>query len=60
MNLYKKDEYVIMLKSLRSLILNSIVTPEMKKIASQEFTILEDRRKISFKSEFPHFDELVE
>jgi organic radical activating enzyme len=59
-NLYKKDEYVIMLKSLRSLILNSIVTPEMKKIASQEFTILEDRRKISFKSEFPHFNELVE
>ena len=55
----EKDEYVDMLKSLRSLILNSTVTPEMKQFASQEFKILEDRRKISFKSEFPHFSELV-
>jgi len=58
-NLYQKDEYVLMLESLRNLVLNSIVTPVMKKFASQEFKLLEDRRKISFKSEFPHFDELV-
>jgi len=58
-NLYQKDEYVAMLKSLRSLILNSDVTPEMKRKATKEFKMLEDRRDISFKSQFPHFDELI-
>jgi hypothetical protein len=58
-NLYQKDVYVTMLKSLRSLILNSNVTPEMKRKAAKEFKMLEDRRDISFKSQFPHFDELI-
>ena len=58
-NLYKKDEYITMLKSLRNQILNANITPEMKHHASKEFKMLEDRRKVSFKSEFPHFDELI-
>jgi hypothetical protein len=58
-NLYQKDAYVTMLKSLRSLVLNSVVTPEMKIEAAKEFKKLEDRRGISFKSHFPHFDELI-
>ena len=58
-NLYQKDEYITMLKSLRKQILNNTVTPEMRQSAAIEFKKLEDRRKISFKSEFPHFDELV-
>ena len=48
-----------MLRSLRNQILNANVTTEMKKNASDEFKRLENRRNISFKSEFPHFDELV-
>ena len=59
MNLYKKDDYISMLKSLRSLVLNSTVTPKMKNEAAKEFKMLEDRRGISFKSHFPHFDELI-
>ena len=58
-NLYKKDEYITMLRSLRNQILNANVTTEMKQNASDEFKRLENRRNISFKSEFPHFDELV-
>ena len=58
-NLYKKNEYITMLKSLRNQILNSKVSSEMKNLASEEFKMLEDRRGISYKSEFPHFDELV-
>ena len=58
-NLYKKDEYITMLRSLRNQILNANVTTEMKQNASYEFKRLENRRNISFKSEFPHFDELV-
>lgn len=58
-NLYKKNEYITMLKSLRNQILNSRVSSEMKNLASEEFKMLEDRRGISYKSEFPHFDELV-
>ena len=54
-NLYKKDEYTTMLKSLRNQILNANVTPEMKQNASEEFKMLEDRRKVSYKSQFPHF-----
>ena len=59
-NLYKKDEYTTMLKSLRNQILNANITPEMKQNASKEFEMLENRRGISYKSEFPHFDEIVE
>ena len=58
-NLYKKDEYITMLKSLRNQILNANITPEMKNEAAKEFRRLEDRRDISFKSHFPHFDELI-
>ena len=58
-NLYKKDEYITMLKSIRKQILNANVTPEMKQIASEQFKMLEDRRKVSYKSQFPHFDEMV-
>ena len=58
-NLYKKDEYITMLKSLRNQILNANVTPEMKQNASEEFKMLEDRRKVSYKSQFPHFDEII-
>jgi hypothetical protein len=58
-NIVRKDEYITMLKSLRNQILNANVTPEMKQNASTQFKMLEDRRKISFKAEFPHFDELV-
>ena len=58
-NLYRKDDYITMLKSLRKQIRNQTVTPELKSYAAKEFKKLEDRRKISFKSEFPHFDELV-
>ena len=58
-NLYKKDEYITMLKSLRNQILNANVTPEMKQTASKQFKMLEDRRKVSYKSQFPHFDELI-
>ena len=58
-NLYRKDDYITMLKSLRKQIRNQTVTPELKSYAAKEFKKLEDRRKISFKSEFPHFDELT-
>jgi len=58
-NLYKKDEYTTMLKSLRNQILNANITPEMKQNASKEFEMLENRRGISYKSEFPHFDEII-
>ena len=58
-NLYQKDEYITMLKSLRKQILNANVTPEMKQNASEQFKMLEDRRKVSYKSQFPHFDELI-
>jgi len=58
-NLYKKDEYITMLKSLRNQILNAKVTPEMKQNASEQFKMLEDRRKVSYKSQFPHFDEII-
>ena len=59
-NLYKKDEYITMMKSLRNQILNANITPEMKHNASKEFEMLENRRGVSYKSEFPHFDEIVE
>ena len=59
-NLYKKDEYITMLRSLRNQILNANITPEMKQNASKEFEMLENRRGVSYKSEFPHFDEIVE
>jgi hypothetical protein len=58
-NLYKKYEYITMLKSLRNQILNANVTPEMKQNASEQFKMLEDRRKVSYKSQFPHFDEII-
>ena len=58
-NLYKKDEYITMLRSLRNQILNANVTPEMKQDASEQFKMLEDRRKVSYKSQFPHFDEII-
>ena len=58
-NLYKKDEYITMLKSLRNQILNANITPEMKQNASKEFEMLENRRGVSYKSEFPHFDEII-
>ncbi len=58
-NLYKKDEYTTMLKSLRNQILNANITPEMKQNASKEFEMLENRRGVSYKSEFPHFDEII-
>ena len=58
-NLYKKDEYITMLKSLRNQILNSNITPEMKQNASEQFKMLEGRRKVSYKSQFPHFDEII-
>ena len=58
-NLYQKDEYITMLKSIRKQILNANVTPEMKQNASEQFKMLEDRRKVSYKSQFPHFDEMV-
>jgi hypothetical protein len=58
-NLYKKDEYITMLKSLRNQILNASITPEMKQNASKEFEMLENRRGVSYKSQFPHFDELI-
>ena len=58
-NLYKKDEYTTMLKSLRNQILNANITPEMKHNASKEFEMLENRRGVSYKSEFPHFDEII-
>ena len=58
-NLYKKDEYITMLRSLRNQILNANITPEMKQNASKEFEMLENRRGVSYKSEFPHFDEII-
>ena len=58
-NLYKKEEYIDMLISLRKQILNANVTPEMKRDAAEEFKSLEDRRKVSYKSQFPHFDEII-
>jgi hypothetical protein len=58
-NLYKKYEYITMLRSLRNQILNANVTPEMKQNASEQFKMLEDRRKVSYKSQFPHFDEII-
>ena len=58
-NIVRKDEYITMLKSLRNQILNANVTPEMKQNASKQFKMLEDRRKVSYKSQFPHFDEIV-
>ena len=58
-NLYKKDEYITMLKSIRKQILNANVTPEMKQNASKEFEMLENRRGVSYNSEFSHFEEIV-
>ena len=58
-NVYQKNGYITMLKSIRKQILNANVTPEMKQNASKEFEMLEDRRKVSYKSQFPHFDEII-
>jgi len=58
-NLYRKEEYIDMLISLRKQILNANITPEMKSLAAKEFKSLEDRRNVSYKSQFPHFDEII-
>ena len=56
---YKRDGFINMMKSLREQVAGNEVTEFMKRDATTEFNMLQNRRNINFIEHFPHFHELI-